>query len=86
MWGRRKQLLHLYEELDIISVFDRLLDPGKNPDHTENDSFKNRQARRSEILAEIAQIKSKSWFTARGKGALLSVRRNQQPRVAPRFP
>jgi hypothetical protein len=83
MWGRQKQLLLLNEELDIISVFDRLLDHDKNPGHTDNDSFKNRQTRRSEILAEIAQIKSKSWFASHG--ALLSLRRNRQPPVAPRF-
>jgi len=65
MWGRHERLIHLYEGLAVMAVFDRLENYPTEPDRVDKDARRSRQRRRAEILAEIAMLEAKKpWFKA----------------------
>lgn len=59
MWGRQKKLAHLYEELRIIAVFDRLNTYAEDASVPTNGSHVSRETRQNEILAAIAKLEGK---------------------------
>ena len=59
MWGQRKKLESLYEELKAIAMLDRLYDDGTHLNGSDNVASIPRQRRQSEILAEIAKLETK---------------------------
>jgi hypothetical protein len=58
MWGRRRKLEGLYEELKAIAILERLCDTGTNPNGSDDITSQVRQRRQSEILAEIAKLEN----------------------------
>lgn len=63
MWTRHQRSMRLYEELQMIAVFDRLDDYSPEPNGCDQDAHRSRQRRRSEILAQIARLEGKKpWF------------------------
>jgi len=60
MWWQETRLIRLYEELEILTILDRLVpDSRANSDGGENDTHIFRESRRSEVLAEIARLEGK---------------------------
>jgi hypothetical protein len=55
---RSRKLIRLQNELQSIDVLNRLRE--YDPDPTDDDVYLARQARRSQILAEIAKLEGKS--------------------------
>jgi hypothetical protein len=67
MWGRHGKLLCLCEELESITVLDRLHEYATDSNRN-NDAYVTRQARRAEILAEITNLEAKRpWFEAHAR-------------------
>jgi hypothetical protein len=63
MRGRHERLIHLYEGLAALAVFDRLDNYSAEQDPGDNDTRRSRQRRRAEILSEIGVLKAKKpWF------------------------
>lgn len=58
MWGRQRKLEGLYEELKAIAILDRLCDSGTHRNGSEDTTLVVRQRRQTEILAEIAKLKT----------------------------
>ena len=60
MWRRQKTLERLREELTTIEMFDRLHAYAVNPDPTDNAAYALRQLRRSQVMAEISGLDSRT--------------------------
>jgi hypothetical protein len=63
MWGRRRKLECLYEELKAIALHERLCDNGSWVDESaESDKVASivRQKRQDELLAAIAKLNRKN--------------------------
>ena len=58
MWGKRKKLQRLYEELTAIALLNRLDD--NRTEQTPNDTHAcaMRETRQQELLVEIAQLEA----------------------------
>lgn len=66
MWSYRKKLRRLRQELDLISLFERLQNYGTESSPGGQGSCSARENRRSEILAQIAALEARaSWFQQR---------------------
>ena len=74
MWQQQKTLAPLYEELRNIQVFDRVHDYATEPDSVIERAHAVRQARRRQIIDEIARLRAPKSHTrshpARVTGAL----------------
>jgi len=58
MSPQQKTLTHLYEELRIIQLFDRIHDYATAADPAHERAYVLRQARRKEVIDEIANLKA----------------------------
>jgi len=56
MWKRRRQLKRLEEELMSINLFERLYESRTNPTEADQCAHITRQARKTEVLAEIERL------------------------------
>jgi hypothetical protein len=61
MWRRQKALQRLREELTTIELFDRLHSYATNPDPADNAAYAQRQLRRSQVMAEIRALDSRTY-------------------------
>jgi len=55
MWWQKARLVRLYDELESLAIFDRLV-YDFHADRGDNDAHTFRERRRSEVLAEIAKL------------------------------
>lgn len=66
MWNNRKKLRRLSQELDLISLFERLQNYGVVSSPGGRAFCSARENRRSEILSQIEALEAKaSWFRQR---------------------
>ena len=60
MWGRRKQLKRLEEELMSINLFERLYQDRSNPVEADQQAHVARELRRTKLSAEIEKLRGLS--------------------------
>ena len=58
MWGRRKKLTTLHEELTRRALLDRLHAYSVHSHHSDHDAHDGRELRRSQIIAEIEMLRT----------------------------